>query len=63
MEEPFGVFGVFGVPAVGDLSMRARLAAELSVGLVVHFGARGGGIKRIVASPEYRSRWKRQSVT
>jgi hypothetical protein len=43
--------------------MRARLAAELSVGLVVHFGARGGGIKRIVASPEYRSRWKRQSVT
>ena len=33
-------------------------AADLSLGLVVHFAPTGAVIKRVVASPEYRSRWK-----
>lgn len=33
-------------------------AADLSLGLVIHFAPTGAVIKRVVASPEYRSRWK-----
>jgi GxxExxY protein len=33
-------------------------AADLSLGLVIHFAPTGALIKRVVASPEYRSRWK-----
>ena len=33
-------------------------AADLSLGLVIHFAPPGAVIKRVVASPEYRSRWK-----
>jgi len=33
-------------------------AADLSLGLVIHFAPTGAVIKRVVASPEYRSRGK-----
>ena len=33
-------------------------AADLSLGLLIHFAPTGAVIKRVVASPEYRSRWK-----
>ena len=33
-------------------------AADLPLGLVIHFAPTGAVIKRVVASPEYRSRWK-----
>jgi GxxExxY protein len=33
-------------------------AADLSLGLLVHFGPNGSSIKRVISSPEYRSRWK-----
>ena len=33
-------------------------AADLWLGLVIHFAPTGAGIKRVVASPKYRSRWK-----
>jgi GxxExxY protein len=37
-------------------------AADLSLGLVIHFAPTGAVIKRVVASPEYRSRWKYERV-
>lgn len=33
-------------------------AAELSLGLLIHFAPAGAVIKRVVASPEYRAKWK-----
>ena len=33
-------------------------AADLPLGLLVHFGPNGASIKRVISSPEYRSRWK-----
>jgi GxxExxY protein len=36
-------------------------AADLSLGLLIHFGPRGASIKRVVASPEYRARWQRMT--
>jgi GxxExxY protein len=46
-----------------DCVARAQLlnylrAADLPLGLFVHFSPNGASIKRVISSPEYRSRWK-----
>lgn len=33
-------------------------ASDLSLGLVIHFAPGGARVKRVVASPDYRARWK-----
>ena len=33
-------------------------AADLPLGLLVHFSPNGASIKRVISSPEYRCRWK-----
>jgi GxxExxY protein len=33
-------------------------AADLLLGLFIHFGPTGARIRRVIASPDYRARWK-----